>query len=141
MKLHSTFAIIDVKRGKVGLLKAVRKAQAGDGGTDAKIPVVIRGFITREWSGDDGTSREFQVDVTKVETPDPHVRPVVALAVFARKALPNARCHARHDRRGIACRAAKATSFPTPRKEHVRHAGDNEGRGTSGRPAVSRRVV
>ncbi len=62
MKIQSTFALLDVKRGRVGLLKAC----GGEGG-DARIPVTITGFITRAWGNDDGESREFTVEVSKVE--------------------------------------------------------------------------
>ena len=62
MKLQSDFALLDVKRGRVGLLKTC----GGDHGP-ARIPVTITGFITGAWGHDDGDSREFQVTVTKAE--------------------------------------------------------------------------
>ena len=63
MRLQSDFTILDVKRGRQKLLKQV-------GGIDgeARIPVVITGYITGAWSHDDGTSQEFEVEVTKAET-------------------------------------------------------------------------
>lgn len=57
--IDSDFALLDVKRGRHALLKRVE-----DG--DTRIPVTIEGFIYRNWGGDDGTSIEFEVDVTKV---------------------------------------------------------------------------
>ena len=62
MKLQSTFALLDVKRGRGALLKVV----GGETGL-ARIPVTITGFITQSWGNDDGESREFTVEVSKVE--------------------------------------------------------------------------
>jgi hypothetical protein len=58
MKTTSTFAILDVKRGRATLRNLVK-------GHKHKIPVTIEGYITGDWSGDDGTSIEFEVQVTK----------------------------------------------------------------------------
>lgn len=66
MKLHSDFAILDVKHGRKGLAK---KMPHGSNRLpdDKRIPVVIRGYISHRWGGDDGVSIEFGVDVTSVE--------------------------------------------------------------------------
>jgi hypothetical protein len=57
VKIDTALAILDVKRGR----KALNRAVAGGG---ARIPVTIHGFIVGSWSVDDGTSREFEVEVT-----------------------------------------------------------------------------
>ncbi len=57
MKITSNFALLDVKRGRVGLLKKT---------ATHLIPVTIKGFIDDRFGGDDGTSIEFCVDVKKV---------------------------------------------------------------------------
>jgi hypothetical protein len=57
MKTTSTFAILDVKQGRKALRKLV-------GEHKCKVPVTITGLITGDWSGDDNTSIEFEVDVT-----------------------------------------------------------------------------
>lgn len=66
MKLHSDFAVLDVKHGRKALSK---KMPAGSGRLpdDKRIPVVIRGYISHQHGGDDGVSIEFGVDVTSVE--------------------------------------------------------------------------
>lgn len=56
-KIDSTFAILDVKRGRVQL---ARRVNAGE----KRIPVTVRGYITDVHSNDDGTSIEFTIDVT-----------------------------------------------------------------------------
>jgi hypothetical protein len=56
MKTTSTFAILDVKRGRATLRNLVKDHKV-------KIPVTITGYITGDWSGDDGTSIEFEVQV------------------------------------------------------------------------------
>lgn len=67
MQLQSTFALLDVRHGRVGLLKAV-----GFSNENKKlVPVVIHGFIDSAWGHDDGDSREFEVHVTKVEAGEP----------------------------------------------------------------------
>jgi len=55
-KISSDFAILDIKRGRVGFAKRVN---AGE-----RIPVTIRGYIDAIHSQDDGTSIEFSIDVT-----------------------------------------------------------------------------
>lgn len=61
MRLCSKFAILDVKRGRVGLAKALLQGP---------VEVVIRGRITRAHGHDDGESVEFSVDVDRVEALD-----------------------------------------------------------------------
>ncbi len=66
-KIQSTFALLDVKHGRVGLLREV-----GGRGTDVpptgrRVPVVITGEIVEAWGHDDGESREFEVQVTSVK--------------------------------------------------------------------------
>lgn len=56
-KINSTFAILDVKRGRVELARRVNVGET-------RIPVTVRGYITEVHSHDDGTSIEFQIDVT-----------------------------------------------------------------------------
>ncbi len=61
MRLCSGFAILDVKRGRVGLAEALEYGP---------VEVVIHGRITAVYSGDDGESVEFSVDVDRVEALD-----------------------------------------------------------------------
>lgn len=60
----SDWAYLDVKRGREALRKLVE-----DRGY--RIPVTITGTITCVHSGDDGVSREFQVDVSKIKLDKP----------------------------------------------------------------------
>lgn len=60
-KINSTFAILDVKKGRRALAKRFEKDKG------LRIPVIIKGYITHQWGGDDGTSIEFGVDVDDVE--------------------------------------------------------------------------
>jgi hypothetical protein len=62
MNFDSTFALLDVKRGRKQLLRRL-----GTQPSETRIPVTITGFITHAWGRDDGTSIEFAVDVTSVE--------------------------------------------------------------------------
>lgn len=57
MRIQSTFALIDVKRGRKALTKRVRRGE--------RIPVTITGFIDGTWGHDDGESIEFEVTVDK----------------------------------------------------------------------------
>lgn len=59
MNISSDFAILDVTKGRKELMKHVNNK--------GYIDVVIRGRIETEWGNDDGTSREFSVDVSSVE--------------------------------------------------------------------------
>lgn len=56
-KINSTFALLDVKHGR---LKLAKRVNAGED----RIPVTIRGHIVNVWSADDGTSIEFEVQVS-----------------------------------------------------------------------------
>jgi len=64
MKTTSNFAILDVKTGRAKLRKLVKDHKL-------KIPVTIKGYITGDWSGDDGTSIEFEVQVTSHKLGEP----------------------------------------------------------------------
>ena len=57
MIITSTFAILDVKKGRAALAKAVKAGKEFD--------VVIRGTLDCQHSRDDGTSIEFSLDVTE----------------------------------------------------------------------------
>ena len=59
MRLQSDFAILDVKRGRRGLLRKLEKRPR-------PVPVTITGKIVRAWGGDDGVSQEFEVEVDRV---------------------------------------------------------------------------
>lgn len=67
MKLRSKFALLDVTKGRKTLLKRVGGRGTPVERTGRSVPVVIYGDITEAWGGDDGTSREFEVRVTRVE--------------------------------------------------------------------------
>lgn len=56
-KISSTFAILDVMRDRVKLAKRINSG-------DDHIPVTIRGYIVRQHGNDDGTSIEFEIEVT-----------------------------------------------------------------------------
>lgn len=56
-KTTSGFALIDIKTGRKSVGAVIRDHKK-------KIPVTITGFITDQWSGDDGESIEFEIDVT-----------------------------------------------------------------------------
>lgn len=58
VKVDSTYALLDVKKGRRKLAGRVERLREGEG-----IPVVIHGRIVSRWGGDDGTSIEFQVAV------------------------------------------------------------------------------
>jgi hypothetical protein len=57
MKTTSNFALLDIKRGRATVRALVEDHKH-------KIPVTIEGFLIGDWSGDDGTSIEFEVQVT-----------------------------------------------------------------------------
>lgn len=61
----SDFALLDVKKGRKRLFKCVGGQGFGKTGkpTGERIPVTITGFIVGAHSDDDGTSREFEVEV------------------------------------------------------------------------------
>lgn len=56
-KINSDFAILDVKRGRAMLAKRVNSGEN-------RIPVTIRGYIVNVHGNDDGTSIEFEIEVT-----------------------------------------------------------------------------
>lgn len=59
MAFKSGFALLDVTTGRAALAKRIERGE--------RIPVVIRGTINARWGGDDGTSIEFEVDVSGVK--------------------------------------------------------------------------
>ena len=59
IKLQSDFALIDIRRGRKKLLNHVKKG--------GKCYVVVRGFIDSEHGNDDGTSREFNMEVEEID--------------------------------------------------------------------------
>jgi hypothetical protein len=66
----SGFAILDVTSGRRALAKHFdARPPCGLCPEDLRIPVVIHGYLDGVNSFDDGTSREFSVNVEKVETP------------------------------------------------------------------------
>ena len=62
-KIDSGFCFLDVKRGRVNLAKRINKLKGF--GAPVRIPVTIRGHITDISSQDDGTSIEFEVEVSE----------------------------------------------------------------------------
>lgn len=56
-KIDSTFALLDIKRGRVKLAKRIIAGEK-------RIPVTVRGYIVSQWGDDDGTSIEFEMEVT-----------------------------------------------------------------------------
>lgn len=72
------FAILDVKRGRKRLRKFVKDHKF-------KIPVTIEGFIVSEWSGDDGTSIEFEIDVKSHKLGKPVVQKCPCVRCASRK--------------------------------------------------------
>jgi hypothetical protein len=66
MKLQSTFALLDVMRGRRALDKLMPPGSQSLP-KDKRIPVTIKGFISHRHGDDDGVSIEFGVDVTSVE--------------------------------------------------------------------------
>ena len=68
MKLQSDFALLDVKKGRHKLYRLLGNTPSGPKpNEDKKVRVTITGYIVGAWDRDDGTSREFQVDVDSVE--------------------------------------------------------------------------
>ncbi len=59
LKLESGLAILDVKGGRRSVNGQLKLGNA--------IDVVIRGKIVAEWGTDDGSSQEFQVEVSSIE--------------------------------------------------------------------------
>lgn len=60
MKLESDFALLDVMRGRKALKKFLEKNPQG-------LKVTVEMTITRPWGSDDGTSIEFECNVTKLK--------------------------------------------------------------------------
>lgn len=55
----SDFALLDVKLGRTSLMKRVERGE--------KIRIRVEAVITGVWGGDDGVSREFELEVTSVK--------------------------------------------------------------------------
>lgn len=53
-----TFALVDVKGGRKALAKLVKDHKH-------RVPITLSGYIISEWSGDDGESIEFEMDVRR----------------------------------------------------------------------------
>jgi len=51
-----SFALVDIKRNRHALAKLVRDHKQ-------KIPITLTGYLTGQWSGDDGTSIELEMNV------------------------------------------------------------------------------
>lgn len=66
----SDFAILDIKAGRAKVSKALGVSNEY-GNPITKIPVTIKGFIAEQYSGDDGVSREFRIDVATVKLGKP----------------------------------------------------------------------
>lgn len=66
-RITSDFALLDVKSGRNQLLALV-------GEHKHRVPIALSGYIVGDWSGDDGTSIEFEIEVTALNTgvPQPH---------------------------------------------------------------------
>ncbi|MBI1261279.1 MAG: hypothetical protein GC184_06115 [Rhizobiales bacterium] len=60
----STFALLDVMKGRKKLAKRIKAGET-------RIPITIQGFITGQWGGDDGISIEFEFEVTKLTEESP----------------------------------------------------------------------
>lgn len=70
MKLKSTYALLDVERGRRRLEKIFSNGKGGYGKNRERVPVIITGYITHQHGDDDGVSIEFGVDVVSVEVGD-----------------------------------------------------------------------
>lgn len=70
-KITSDFAVLNIKKGR----KKLRKVVGNHGWTGVRVPVTITGFVTSTWSQDDGTSIEFEVDVTELLVGEPEKVP------------------------------------------------------------------
>ena len=64
MGIKSDFALLDVKQGRHALFKRLGYTGRGDA---RPLQVVITGELVGAWGNDDGTSREFQVNVRSVK--------------------------------------------------------------------------
>lgn len=63
--IKSDTAILDVTKGRKALYRHVGDTPRGPEYPN-RIPVTITGYIVGAWGHDDGTSREFQVQVETV---------------------------------------------------------------------------
>ena len=67
-KIHTHFAIVDVTKGRKALARHFEARPAmGLCPADLRIPIVLRGYLSGQNSGDDGTSIEFTMDVESFE--------------------------------------------------------------------------
>ncbi|MTK63211.1 MAG: hypothetical protein F8N15_01405 [Methanobacterium sp.] len=65
--IKSDFAILDVKKGRKALFRRLNYTPNGPrANEDRRVSVVIVGYIVGAHGGDDGVSREFEVEVTEV---------------------------------------------------------------------------
>ncbi len=68
--LASSHALLDVTKGRKQLLRMVNGHGMGRSRqpTGARVPVLIHGAIVGAWSGDDGVSQMFEIEVSGVDT-------------------------------------------------------------------------
>ena len=67
MEINSSFAILDVTKGRKKLSKHFKdRPRLGNCPSDLRIPVTITGYIDGQHSRDDGESIEFSVIVERV---------------------------------------------------------------------------
>lgn len=96
-----TFAIVDVRGGRKALAKLVKDHKR-------KIPITLKGHIVGQWSGDDGVSIEFDMDVTSQKIGKPVVQHCICVrcknrvhtAIAERAALGRAKIKDRSDPEG-----------------------------------------
>jgi len=68
MKLVSTFAILDVKKGRKKLNKRlIDRPLFQPCPEELRVPVTVTGYISGVWGNDDGESQEFEMEVENVE--------------------------------------------------------------------------
>ncbi len=60
-RISSDFAILDVKGGRKALDKAMMHSQG------VRYKIIIEAEFDNTWSGDDGVSQEFALNVTKMQ--------------------------------------------------------------------------
>lgn len=66
-KYTSDFVLLDIKLGRVTLSKLFDTDGYPYNGENVRIPVTIKGFITHQHGGDDGTSIEFGIEPTEIK--------------------------------------------------------------------------
>lgn len=71
ISVTSDFAILDIKSGRAKVSKALGGNWEENIPSHHKIPVTIKGYIVAQYSGDDGVSREFKIDVSTVKLGKP----------------------------------------------------------------------